>query len=90
MRMSQKCKCDRCDRIRDIFQYTKYEEKWIEYLEKRKDRRNNETVFVVHRKKRGLCEECSVEVQSRKYDTADALTQEKPKPPTKITGQRCF
>ena len=64
-------KCDRCLRIRDLFQYTHFEEdKWIDQV---KDNGNGANPRFVEEKvnlaqSRGLCEECAVEINKRKYD----------------------
>lgn len=65
------CKCQRCGRIRPLFQYTKWEAD--RYIEVAKDNGAGvnpqitiERVNLADR--RGLCEECSVEVNKAAYD----------------------
>jgi len=61
------CKCDRCGRIKPLFQYTKFETqivKIIKIIEMGKHR----TEYKDLGEKRGLCEECSVEVNKKLFD----------------------
>jgi hypothetical protein len=67
----EKCKCERCGRIRDLFQYTKWEvDRFVDQVKDNgvgeSPRYTTETINLAER--RGLCEECSVEVNKREYD----------------------
>lgn len=67
------CKCERCGRFCKAFQYTKFETKIVEKKIRGNDNPDGspyfETLTEDIGEKRGLCEECAVEVNKRIYDT---------------------
>lgn len=72
----KKCKCERCGRIRDLFQYTYFDVNRKEVtLQVVKDNGSSHNPqFTVHNEyktydeSRGLCEECAVEVNKAAFD----------------------
>ena len=66
------CSCERCGRFCKLFQYTKFEVKEVSYKSSYKNKKTGEIVYVAHRndmgEKRGLCEDCAVEINKRNYD----------------------
>lgn len=66
----QLVKCERCTRIRPLFQYTKFEEKIVTRTVDNglgsDPRFSSKTEDIGD--KRGLCEECAVFVNCAKYD----------------------
>lgn len=76
----EKCKCERCGRIRDLFQYTKFETNVVIRVidngpsaNPRYSQGESEDIG----EKRGLCEECAVELNKRKYDLLSTPVSEK-------------
>ena len=69
---NQKVKCERCGRIRDIFQYTKFETMVVEKAVRGHDNPDGSPYFVTIKEdigeKRGYCEECAVEVNKWRHD----------------------
>ncbi len=64
-------KCERCGRIRELFQYTHFEEdNFVPFVKDNGEGSNprftKETKNIA--KSRGLCEECAVEINKKKYD----------------------
>lgn len=75
----EKCKCERCGRIRDLFQYTFFDVN-RKQITKRKvhdggvdanPRFTSSEETIWEDDSRGLCEECAVEVNKRNYDSAN-------------------
>lgn len=69
--MNNICRCERCGRFRELFQYTHFEvPKIVEQVKDNghgaKPRFTTERVDLAQ--SRGLCEECAVVVNSRAYD----------------------
>lgn len=66
-----KVKCERCGRIRDLFQYTFFDEpKTIRQIKNNgigSDPMFSEQTIQID-ESRGLCEECAVEINKKKYD----------------------
>lgn len=66
------CKCDRCGRIREAFQYTKFEVKYVSWVENAGKDKNGDVIRRAIRnnvgEQRALCEECAVELNKRYYD----------------------
>lgn len=67
----QWCKCERCGRIRKLFQYTKFEVKNVETVidNGHSARPRYTTKHEDIGEKRGYCEECAVEVNKQEHDT---------------------
>lgn len=72
MKETLKVKCDRCGRIRELFEYTHFDTK-PKTMQVRKDngvdanpRFTVENMY--HNESRGLCEECAVYLNIRRYD----------------------
>lgn len=63
-------KCDRCGDFKELFQYTKFEVKWISWIENRGKGYERFAVRNDIGEKRGLCKECAIELNKRKYDLA--------------------
>lgn len=75
----EKVKCERCLRIRDLFQYIHFEPN--RFVEEVKDLGLGEnprytTRMVNLAQSRGLCEECAVEVNKRQYDDRGRYSDE--------------
>ena len=65
-----KTKCERCGRIRDLFQYTFFAEPRT-ITQKHYANGSDATCIVKTieiNDSRGLCEECAVEINKKKYD----------------------
>lgn len=65
-------KCERCGRVRKLFQYTHFEED--NFVKKVKDNGDGHnprfTEEIINLAQcRGLCEECGVEINKKNYDS---------------------
>jgi hypothetical protein len=70
MKTMKKVKCERCGRIRDLFQYTFFDEPKIinKVIFDPKNDPQYTTQTIQIDESRGLCEECAIEINKKKYD----------------------